>query len=62
MCRFGVLRVNHRQEVSVGLTWLVAWMNSCALVLLAMLASSILKSSAVTERRTQSVSHRDNHQ
>lgn len=28
--------------------WLVAWMSSCALALLARLASSILKSSAVS--------------
>lgn len=30
--------------------WLVAWMNSCALALLAMFASSILKSRAVSAR------------
>lgn len=33
------------------LTWLVAWINSCALTLLARLASSILKSRAVTEKK-----------
>ena len=37
-----------------SLTWLVAWMNSCAFARLAIFASSILKSRAVTER------HREN--